>query len=112
MLFRSDIALLVFLISILILGLILVLLSLLLSYKNYVKNLDKSLSYECGFLSFNDARKKFDIVFYLLGILFIIFDLELSFLIPWSLIATETPIRVFLIIYLFIFLLGIGFFYE
>jgi NADH-quinone oxidoreductase subunit A len=62
------------------LALIIYILSYFLAYQNY--DFDKLSAYECGFQPFEDARNKFDIKFYLVAILFIIFDLEVSFLFP------------------------------
>lgn len=74
---------------------------------------EKISSYECGFSPFGDSRTKFEVKFYLVGILFIIFDLELTFLFPWFLIVMEN-ITLFngLGMFIFILLLLIGFIYE
>lgn len=66
----------------------------LLSYLLTPQNLDqeKVSAYECGFNPFDDARSTFDVRFYLVAILFLIFDLEVSFLFPWSLVLNKLPI--------------------
>jgi NADH:ubiquinone oxidoreductase subunit 3 (subunit A) len=84
--------------------------SYLLSYENI--DLEKISSYECGFQPFSDARLKFDIKFYLVGILFIIFDLEVSFLFPWVVIIKNLSLFGYYTVFLFLFILIIGFFYE
>jgi len=88
----------------------LVLLSFLLGPK--APDREKTSSYECGFEPFTDARIKFDIHFYLVAILFIIFDLEIVFLFPWcSAIPLIYP-QGFWAMILFLFILTVGFFYE
>lgn len=73
---------------------------------------EKVSSYECGFSPFDDARKQFDIRFYLVSILFIIFDLEVSFLFPWIFTLRELYSVSFWTMFSFLLLLTIGFFYE
>jgi NADH-quinone oxidoreductase subunit A len=73
---------------------------------------DKLTSYECGFDAFNDARGKFDIRFYLVAILFIIFDLEVAFLIPWALNLKAIGMYGFWSMMVFLLVLTIGFIYE
>ena len=74
---------------------------------------DEKLSpYECGFEPFEDARVKFDVRFYLIAILFIIFDLEIAFLFPWSVALSEIGLYGFFSMLVFLFLLTIGFIYE
>ena len=72
----------------------------------------KSSPYECGFEAFEDARMKFDVRFYLVAILFILFDLEIAFLFPWAVVMDE--IGTFGIVSMLIFLgvLVVGFIYE
>ena len=72
----------------------------------------KNSPYECGFDPFSSARIKFDIRFYLVAILFIIFDLEIAFLIPWAIIFKKITIFGFCSMMLFIAILTIGFIYE
>ncbi|PCJ25255.1 MAG: NADH-quinone oxidoreductase subunit A [Rickettsiales bacterium] len=73
---------------------------------------DKLLSYECGFDAFGDARGKFDIRFYLVAILFIIFDLEVAFLIPWAINLKAIGHFGFWSMMVFLFVLTVGFAYE
>jgi NADH:ubiquinone oxidoreductase subunit 3 (subunit A) len=73
---------------------------------------EKTSAYECGFDPFDDARSQFDIKFYLVCILFIIFDLEISYLFPWSLTLIETGFFGFFSMMVFLFILTIGFIYE
>ena len=79
---------------------------------NIKMDIEKLSSYECGFEPFNDARKKIDIRFYLIAILFIIFDLEIAYLIPWALDYGFLNNDAFLTILAFLFLLTLGFIYE
>lgn len=73
---------------------------------------EKLSAYECGFDPFQDARIKFEVHFYLVAILFIIFDLEIVFLFPWIVVVGFLNIFGVLSMYIFLFLLGIGFWYE
>jgi len=73
---------------------------------------EKISAYECGFNPFDDARSTFDIRFYLVAILFLIFDLEVSFLFPWSLVLREISFFGFWSMVLFLLILTIGFLYE
>lgn len=68
--------------------------------------------YECGFAPFEDARIKFDIQFYLVAILFIIFDLEIIFLIPWAISLKHIGLTGFISMMFFLFILTVGFIYE
>ena len=104
--------LIIYVLASMILGFLLFGISLLSSYTSSVSNINKVYTYECGFMSYSDTRHKFDIVFYLLGILFILFDLEVSFLLPWSRLGLDSPAPIFTYIYIFIFILGVGFLYE
>lgn len=79
---------------------------------NTRKNFEKLSSYECGFQPFGDARNTFDIKFYLVAILFIIFDLEIAFIVPWVLSSVKYITINFVVMYLFLFILTVGFFYE
>ena len=69
-------------------------------------------TYECGFDSFGDARNPLSVHFYLVGILFIIFDLEIMFLFPWAVFLSEVGILGFWNMFFFLFILVIGFIYE
>lgn len=73
---------------------------------------EKVSAYECGFNPFDDARATFDIRFYLVAILFLIFDLEVSFLFPWSLVLSNLSTFGFWTMIIFLFILTIGFIYE
>ena len=73
---------------------------------------EKLSSYECGFPAFGDARMKFDVRFYLVAILFIIFDLEVSFLFPWAVAFGHLGVYGFWSMMLFLAVLTIGFIYE
>ena len=73
---------------------------------------EKLSSYECGFEPFNDSRMEFDIRFYLVAILFIIFDLEIAFLFPWAITLGNIGLFGFFSMMLFLFILTIGFIYE
>lgn len=73
---------------------------------------EKLAAYECGFEPFSDARKNFDIHFYVVAILFIIFDIEIVFLVPWVLTLSATGLFGFYIIMFFLFLFLLGFIYE
>jgi NADH-quinone oxidoreductase subunit A len=68
--------------------------------------------YECGFEAFDDARMKFDVRYYLVAILFILFDLEIAFLFPWAVVINEIGLAGFLSMMLFLVILTVGFVYE
>ena len=72
----------------------------------------KTSAYECGFEAFDDARSKFDVRFYLVAILFIIFDLEVAFLFPWAASLGTTGVFGFWSMMVFLIILTIGFIYE
>ena len=73
---------------------------------------EKLSAYECGFDAFDDSRMEFDVRFYLVAILFIIFDLEIAFLFPWAITLGITGIFGFWSMMLFLFILTVGFIYE
>ena len=73
---------------------------------------EKVSAYECGFDPFDDARSTFDVRFYLVAILFIIFDLEVSFLFPWCITLGQIPLFGFWSMIVFLGILTIGFIYE
>nr|BDN85826.1 NADH dehydrogenase subunit 3 [Microheliella maris]BDN85845.1 NADH dehydrogenase subunit 3 [Microheliella maris] len=73
---------------------------------------EKVSAYECGFNPFEDARQTFDVRFYLVAILFIIFDLEVTFLFPWALVLGQAPIFSFWSMFVFLVILTVGFIYE
>jgi NADH-quinone oxidoreductase subunit A len=68
--------------------------------------------YECGFEAFEDARMKFDVRYYLVAILFILFDLEIAFMFPWAVVLKEIGLFGFLAMVLFLAILVVGFIYE
>ncbi|MDS4029623.1 MAG: NADH-quinone oxidoreductase subunit A [Candidatus Contendobacter sp.] len=73
---------------------------------------EKLSPYECGFESFEDARMKFDVRYYLVAILFIIFDLEIAFLFPWAIVLDQISLFGFAAMAVFLGILVIGFIYE
>ena len=73
---------------------------------------EKLSAYECGFEPFNDSRMEFDVRFYLVAILFIIFDLEIAFLFPWAISLGNIGILGFCSMMIFLFILTVGFIYE
>jgi NADH-quinone oxidoreductase subunit A len=73
---------------------------------------EKLSPYECGFEAFEDARMKFDVRYYLVAILFILFDLEIAFLFPWAVVINEIGLAGFLAMMLFLGILVVGFVYE
>ena len=99
-----------FLILSLFLSFVIFFLSFLLSAKQDDK--EKLMSYECGFNPFEDSRLEFDIKFYVIAILFLIFDLEVSFLFPFLVCFDNINISSLFILYFFLFILTIGFVYE
>ncbi len=68
--------------------------------------------YECGFEAFEDARMKFDVRYYLVAILFILFDLEIAFLFPWAMVLKEIGLFGFISMMIFLAILVVGFIYE
>ena len=95
-------------------GLALMIAPFLVAYKK--PDPEKLSAYECGFNAFDDARMKFDVRFYLVSILFIIFDLEVAFLFPWAVTLMKMPhdvgIYAFWSMMLFLGILTVGFIYE
>ena len=73
---------------------------------------EKLSAYECGFEAFGDSRMEFDVRFYLVAILFIIFDLEIAFLFPWAISLGNIGVLGFWSMMIFLFILTIGFVYE
>jgi len=73
---------------------------------------EKLSPYECGFEAFEDARMKFDVRYYLVAILFILFDLEIAFLFPWAVVLKEIGLFGFFSMMMFIAILVVGFIYE
>ena len=72
----------------------------------------KNSPYECGFEAFEDARMKFDVRFYLIAILFILFDLEIAFLLPWAVALQDVGTTGFVAVLIFLTVLVVGFAYE
>ena len=91
-------------------GLLLLVSPFLIAYQN--PDPEKLSAYECGFNAFDDARMKFDVRFYLVAILFIIFDLEVAFLFPWAVALKDVGWFGFLSMMLFLGVLTVGFIYE
>lgn len=75
-------------------------------------NKEKLSQYECGFEPFDDSRMKFNVKFYFVGILFIIFDLEIAFLFPWAVCLDFIDLSAFIGMGIFLLVLTIGFIYE
>ena len=80
-------------------------------------NPEKNAPFECGFAEFEDARIKFDVRFYLVAILFLVFDLEVAFMIPWGVLVRDSGASgiswaAFIAMMIFLFILLIGFIYE
>ena len=75
-------------------------------------DLEKSVAYECGFDPFGEARRPFDVGFYLVAILFLVFDIEVAYLLPWALGGASTGWAGFTALLFFLFVLVIGFVYE
>ena len=73
---------------------------------------EKLSAYECGFEAFSDSRMEFDVRFYLVAILFIIFDLEIAFLFPWAVSLGNIGTLGFWSMMIFLFVLAVGFVYE
>jgi len=94
----------------LLIGLALLISPFIIAYKN--PDPEKLSAYECGFNPFDDARMKFDIRFYLVAILFIIFDLEVAFLFPWAVTFGDLGSFGFWSMMVFLAVLTIGFIYE
>ena len=92
------------------LGLVLILAAVVLAVRN--PDPEKVSAYECGFNAFDDARMKFDVRFYLVSILFIIFDLEVAFLFPWAVAFGSISMVAFWSMMVFLGVLTVGFAYE
>ena len=91
-------------------GLALLVVPFIVAYQN--PDPEKLSAYECGFNAFDDARMKFDVRFYLVAILFIIFDLEVAFLFPWAITLGATGVFAFWSMMVFLGVLTVGFIYE
>ncbi len=73
---------------------------------------EKNSPYECGFEAFEDSRMKFDVRYYLVAIMFIIFDLEIAFLFPWAVVLQDIGMVGFVAMGIFLGILVVGFIYE
>ena len=93
-----------------VIGLALLIAPFIVAYKN--PDPEKLSAYECGFNAFDDARMKFDVRFYLVSILFIIFDLEVAFLFPWAIAFKDVGAFGFWAMIVFLGVLTLGFVYE
>ncbi|MCB1418921.1 MAG: NADH-quinone oxidoreductase subunit A [Zhengella sp.] len=109
-LLSSYLPIIIFLGLCLVIGLALMFAPFVLAYKN--PDPAKLSAYECGFDAFDDARMKFDVRYYLVAILFIIFDLEVAFLFPWAVSFGEIGWFGFWSMMVFLAILTIGFVYE
>ena len=109
-LLREYLPILVFLGIAIGLGAVLILAAVILAVRN--PDPEKVSAYECGFNAFDDARMKFDVRFYLVAILFIIFDLEIAFLFPWAVAFQHVGTIGFWSMMVFLAVLTIGFAYE
>ncbi len=109
-LLKDYLPIILFLIIAIILSCAFIVLNYLASPKN--PDPEKLSAYECGFEPFNDSRMEFDVRFYLVAILFIIFDLEIAFLFPWAISLGQIGFFGFISMMIFLFILTIGFIYE
>lgn len=108
--FFQYFTLIIFIVFSILLSTVLLVLSYLLSPQ--INNFEKLTPYECGFEPFGDARNILNIQFYIVAILFIIFDLEVAFLLPWAVVAGNIGIFSFWLMIIFLIILTIGFIYE
>jgi NADH-quinone oxidoreductase subunit A len=109
-LIADNLPLVVFIALALLIGVALMIVPFIVAYKN--PDPEKLSAYECGFNPFDDARMKFDVRFYLVSLLFIIFDLEVAFLFPWAVAFHDVGAFGFWSMMLFLAVLTIGFVYE
>ena len=107
---KDYLSIIIFLFVALILSVGFIVLNYLFSPKN--PDPEKLSAYECGFEAFNDSRMEFDVRFYLVAILFIIFDLEIAFLFPWAVSLGNIGVLGYWSMMIFLFVLTIGFIYE
>lgn len=110
MVFIEYIPIFIFLVVGIIVGFLPLLFSLLLAPRQIDE--EKVSPYECGFEPFENARVRFDVRFYLIAILFIIFDLEIAFLLPWSIVFVTLNWMAFFAMIFFLIILVVGFIYE
>ncbi len=109
-LLRDYLPILIFLVLAVALGIVLILAAVVLAVRN--PDPEKVSTYECGFNAFDDARMKFEVRFYLVAILFIIFDLEVAFLFPWAVAVGGISMLAFWSMMVFLAVLTVGFAYE
>ena len=109
-LLRDYLPILIFLVIAIGLGLVLMFSAVLIAVRN--PDPEKVSAYECGFNAFDDARMKFGVRFYLVSILFIIFDLEIAFLFPWAVALGDLSMTAFWSMMVFLAVLTVGFAYE
>lgn len=109
-LLREYLPIVIFLGLAIVLGLVFIFAALILAVRN--PDPEKVSAYECGFNAFDDARMKFDVRFYLVSILFIIFDLEIAFLFPWAVAFKDLSMTGFWSMMVFLAVLTVGFAYE
>ena len=109
-LLQSYLPIVVFISVALAIGAVLLIAPFIVAYKQ--PDSEKLSAYECGFAAFDDARMKFDVRFYLVAILFIIFDLEVAFLFPWAVAFKELGWFGFWSMMIFLGVLTVGFVYE
>ncbi|MBZ0130921.1 MAG: NADH-quinone oxidoreductase subunit A [Rhodobacteraceae bacterium] len=109
-LLREYLPILIFLALAVALGIVLIAAALLIAVRH--PDAEKISAYECGFNAFDDARMKFDVRFYLVSILFIIFDLEVAFLFPWAAAFQDISMVGFWSMMVFLGVLTVGFAYE
>ena len=107
---KDYLSIIIFIFVALVLSIGFIILNFLFSPKN--PDPEKLSAYECGFEAFSDSRMEFDVRFYLVAILFIIFDLEIAFLFPWAISLGSIGALGFWSMMIFLFILTIGFIYE
>ena len=107
---REYLPILIFLGMAVALGLVLILAAVIIAVRN--PDPEKVSAYECGFNAFDDARMKFDVRYYLVAILFIIFDLEVAFLFPWAVAFADLSMVAFWSMMVVLAVLTVGFAYE
>ena len=107
---REYLPIIIFLGLAIVIGIVLILAAVVLAVRN--PDPEKVSAYECGFNAFDDARMKFDVRFYLVSILFIIFDLEIAFRFPWAVAFGDLGMVAFWSMIVFLGVLTIGFAYE
>jgi NADH:ubiquinone oxidoreductase subunit 3 (subunit A) len=104
------IGVLIYLVLATVLGMIILTLAMTVSPRRL--DLEKNTAYECGFDPFGEARSPFDVGFYLVAILFLVFDIEVAYLLPWALGGAETGLPGFVALMIFLIVLTVGFVYE